>query len=420
MTDKITGGEPVKKIVQLTDAQMDQVKSLIDAGVGQPGPMSDRAAKAVMSIRGDGLTRGQRYQARLEAHGRALTSNDPYVSEERAKANAAYLRTIRNESPSPGDVHTDAATGELSTQYGNDEFIGEELLPAVLVGKQTNLYPTYGKSDRLQLPADDRIAEMGETVEVVESRSTSTYACVDRGFKNGLAANTVANQDAPLDEMFDLTAGLLDRRGLARERRIATVVTTAGNYPAANKVTLAGADQWNAAGGGDPIGAMQTADAALWRGIAPAVTRAFCSLDIYNVLSRHEDFLGLFQYSGTAVGLATPQMISGFLGWENLLVGRARYDSAVEGDTDVYARVWGDYFGVLRVAMRQTVRSATFGLTFRWTMPGVVGANQGIVTQQWFDANKGLGGAHFAKVGESEDHAIQADDAGYLISDCLA
>lgn len=417
----ISGGQTVKKIVQATDADMEAIALLRDAGVGQPGPMSERAATAVLSLRTRGLvTAGQRYREHCAMIRSAMTSTNPAVRREWEAANAAYLRRIRNESPGAAAVHSDTAMANMSTQYANDEFIGERLMPPVLTDKKSNTYFTYGKSDRLQIPANDLVSETGETPEVVESRSTGSYACQDRGFKNGIAANAVANQDAPLNELFDLTQGLLDRRGLARERRIATVLTTAGNYPTGNKTTLAGANQWNAPGSGNPVGDMQTADAALWRGVAPAVTRAFCSLDIYNVLARHEDIVGLFQYSGTAVGLATPTMIAAFLGWDDLLVGRARYATSVEGDTDAYGRVWGDYFGVLRVALAQTLRSATFGMTMRWTMPGVQGVAGGILTQQWFDPTKGLGGTHFAKVGESEAHEIQASDCGYLISDCLA
>ena len=174
MADKITGGEPVKKTYQVSEAEMKQVQTLLNAGVGQAGPMSAAAERAVSSLRGDGMTPGQRYQARVQTFADALNSNDPYIVEQRAASNAAFLRTIRNESPGPSDVHTDAATSELSTQYANDEFIGEMLMPPVLVPKKTNEFFTYGKSDRLQQPADDRIADQGPTPEVVETRSTGS------------------------------------------------------------------------------------------------------------------------------------------------------------------------------------------------------------------------------------------------------
>ena len=423
MSEHITGGDTFikgNKVVGVSDADMENAQRLIKAGVGQPGPMSDSAMRAVLKLQAQGDNRPKNYNNLLRVMSDAYKSNDPNVVAEVQAANAAFTGRVMNASPGAASVHTDSALANMSTQYANEEFIGDLLMPPVLVSKKSDVYYTYGKRDRLAQPATDLIAEDGEAADVVESRSTGSYACVDRGFKRGVAANAIANQDAPLDEMFDLTASLLDHRGLARERRIATVLQTNTNFAATNRTTLVGADQWNAAGGGDPIGAMQTADAALWRGLSPAQTIAFTSLANYNVLARHEDFLGLFQYSGTPIGLATPDLIAGFLGWDRLLVGRGWYDSTPIAAAATYTRIWGDFFGVLRVANRQTVRSATFGMTMRWTMPGVQGANGGILTQQWFDPTKGLGGTYFAKVGESEAHEVQSDTSGYLISDCLA
>jgi len=419
----ITGGDTFingNKVVGVSDAEMAKVQILIKAGVGLPGPMSDSAMRAVLALQGAGNDRPKRYNNLLRVMGDAYKSDDPNVVAEVQAANAAFVGRVMNASPGVASVHTDSALANMSTQYANEEFIGELLMPPVQVSKKSDIYYTYGKRDRLTQPVSDLIAEDGEAADVVESRSTGSYACVDRGLKRGVAANAVANQDAPLDEMFDLTASLLDHRGLARERRIATVVTTATNYVAANRATLAGVDQWNAAGGGDPIGVMQTADAALWRGIAPAQSIAATSLSVYNVLSRHEDFLGLFQYGGEKTGLATPDMIAKYLGWDRLLIGRGWYDSTPIAAAATYARIWGNYFVLLRVANRQTVRSATFGMTIRWTMPGVQGANGGIVTQQWFDPTKGLGGTYFAKVGESECHEVQSNDCGYHVTSPIA
>ena len=421
MTDHISGGEPVKKIISLTDADMDEIRALENVGFGRPGPAPDGGFNAIRSLRRKhGQTRGQRYLEWREMAIDAMRSHHPEARRRWHQANEAFLTTVTRGSPSVAQIHTDSALSDLTTQYANDEYIGDQLMPPVPVPLKSAVYYTYTKRDRFAQPNNDVIAADGEAPEIVESRGTGSYACQDRGYKNSIAANTVAAADAPLDELFDLTEALVEHRALARERRIATVLTSAGNYDAANIVTLAGANQWNAAGGGNPIANLQTADAALWRGSAVAQTKAFSSLDIFHVLSRHDDILGLFQYSGTAVGLATPTMIAKFLGWDDYLVGRARRDTAVEGDAVNYARIWGDFFGVLRVAQRQTLRSATFGFTARWTMPGVAGANQGILSQQWFDQTKGLGGSYFAKVGESEAHEVQANDTGYLISDVLA
>lgn len=422
MPERITGGEPVKKIIQLTEADMRDVQALRKAGFGQGDPRAPAPAggyDAIIGLRRRGRSKGEAYAAWIQSTRDLMVSTDPRISAAHKRASQGFKKGCK-AALSAGDLHNNSTIANMSLQYANDEYIGEQLMPAVLTAKKSDTYFTYGKADRMQTVVDDVIADDGETPDVSESRSTASYATQDRGNKNHISANAIANQDAPLNELFDLSEGVTELRHLAREQRIRTVLTTAGNYPTANKETLSGADQWNASEGGNPIKKFQDGIAALYRGIAPAKTKFFSGLDIFHVLSRHADIVGLFLYNGSSPGLATPDMIARLVGADEYLVGSAREVTSVEGDTDAYGRIWGDYFGILRVANHQTVRSATFGMTMRWTMPGVPGANQGILTQQWFDATKGLGGTYFTKVGESEAHIIQASDTGFLYSDCLA
>ena len=418
MSDKITGGEPVKKIVQCTDADMEAIQSLRNAGFGhnRAAPAPAGGFEALVDLRRSNLSKAKRYENWANATKDLMASGDPVVAEKFRQANAGLL-AIKNAGPTASSIHTNAVLTNLSTQYANEEFIGEQLMPPIVVGKKSDVFMTYTKRDRLALPTDDLISENGQVQEIDDTRSTDSYACADRGYKNFIAANAVANQDAPLNEMFDLTEALVEARHLRRELRIMTVVSTATNYTATtNRSTVAAANRWNGATGGNPISDLKVANASLWRGRAPAQTKAVSSLDVYDVLSMHPAILGLFQYNGSSPGLATPQMLARFLGWDDYLVGQARYDTATEGDAVSYGRVWPDFFAVLRVANRQALRSATFGMTLRWSMAGVPGASAGILSQQWFDSTKGLGGTYYAKVGESEAHKVQSADCGHHIT----
>ena len=413
MSANITGGEPVKPVIQLTDSDMEQIRALEGAGFG-----AGRGTLEALNR----VTRGPRSQKRFEA---ARDAADQLANAmPGTRAHAAWQRNVAKFSNSltSKDVHHDSAISSLSVQYANEEFIGEALMPAVLTPKRSDTFYTYNKRDRLAAPEDDsdRVADDGDISEIKDGRGEDSYSCVVRAKKNRIGATAVANQDAALNELMDLTESLMEQRALAREKRIATVMTTAGNYATANKTTLAGSAQWNDASGGDPIGIIQTAKAALWTGRGPGQTKAFSGLEVYNVLAQHPDILGLFLYGGSPIGLATPALIGKFFGLDDYLVGAARNDTANSGQAASYSRIWGDFFGVCRVMNRASLRNVAFGATMRWTMPGVRGANQGIVTGQWFEDNKGLGGTYFAKAGEAEHHKVVANDAGYLVSDCLA
>lgn len=414
MSDEITvtGGETVKRIVQLSDADMQAIKSMVAAGCAEANADADRLSAALGRLSAGTETRATRYKRMIAAVRDMAESGDPRAKTAWQAANAPFVKAKMLTSAS---VHNDATIANMSVQYGNDEYIGEMCMPPLPVGKRSDIYYVYDKRSRLAGP-DDEMGDDDDAAEISDSRSTATYSCQMRGNQNRVGATVLANQDAPLNELIDLSEALFDIRALKREVRIAGVVTTNTNYVAANRMTIAAADRWNSAGGGNPIKDLQDADALLWTGRGPSEKCACTSLAVYQVLSRHPDILGLFQYNGSSPGLATPDMIARFLGWQRLLVGRARRDTANEAASANYSRIWSDSFQLLRVATRASIRNASFGYTFRWTMSGVPGSAGGIVTQQWYDPTKGLGGTYFAKVGEAEDHKVVANECGVHIT----
>lgn len=411
MALSISGGAPADpRVKPVTDADMAAIRALESAG-------PEGQYRALVGLRRNGrMTAGQRYEAMMANLREA--KHDPRL----APAWAAKNQRFQNALLGSNTVHTNAALANLSIQYANDDFIGLELCPVIEATKKSDTFYTYNKRDRFQPPPTntDRVGDYGDASEVEEGRGTDTYVCEPRATKKKIAASTIANQDAPLDEMMDLGEQVAEVRALAREIRIAAVITTAGNYATANKTTLAGADQWNSGGGGNPIKNMQTADAALWRGRGPADTVAFSDLNTYQVLSRHPDILGLFIYGGASPGLATPDMIARLIGWDRYLVGRARYDSAVEGDAVSYARIWGNFFGVVRVMRRPSIRNVAFAVTMRWLAAGMPNCTRGITSKAWFKPEQGFGGTYWYEQGEAEHHKALSDDTGYLITTPVA
>lgn len=308
----------------------------------------------------------------------------------------------------PGSVHSNTFLSNVSLQYANDEFIGERLMPVVPVTKRSDSWPTYPKRERLAGP-DDLMGERSEANELNETRGSDNYSVSDYALKNFVAGTTIENQDGAFNEMADLTEALLDVLALKREKRIATVLTTAANF-SGNTVTLAGADQWNSAGGGDPIKQMQDAHAACWHGRGPGDFWGYASLDVWNVIARHAATRDLFKY--VTSGLVTPTMVAAEVGLAGILIGAAREDTANSGQTAAYSRIWGKHFGIVRVARRPTLRNAAFGYTVRLAGDPV--------TNQWYDPAKGKAGGYYSQVGFSEQHKVAAGDTGYFIKDCIA
>jgi len=331
--------------------------------------------------------------------------------EDRRKVESVQKRFVEARLLTPGQLFTSATMSNVSVQYKNDEYIGDVLVPIVDVAKVAGTYFKYGKGDRMTFH-DDRIGSKGTPNEVSESRTTDTYSCTPRALTNFIGSESLRQQDAPLDEMMDLTESIVDNLMLNKEMRKATLLTTSGNYDAANVVTLSGSSQWNSATGGDPVAAILTAGTSLWMGNAPSDIYGWCGIEVYNVLRSHPAVLDLFKYGGQSVGLATEDMIAKFFGWKGLVVGKARRQTANEGQTPSYSRIWGKNMGVVRVARKPGIRAASFAYDFR-----VTGDPK---TDLWFRPELGMSGGYQARVGFNEGLEVVANDTGYLIAAAIS
>jgi hypothetical protein len=341
-------------------------------------------------------TPAQKYKDFMAAYDDMKDSGDPRVRRAFEQANLE-LKAVQ-----PGTVHQNATLSNLSVQYANEEYIGTQLLPVISVAKASDTYYVYPQGERMQYP-DDAMGTRGRATEIAETRNTATYTCLPYGLSNFVSQDTLNNQDAPLDEMVDLVAAINEGMAYNREQRIATVMTTGANFGTTSAV--AAADRWDTTDGGTVIADMQTAMATLWMGRGPSTIKAFSSLDVLNALARNPQILDLFKYNGSSPGLATPDMIARFFGIDSYLIGKARSNTATEGVADVFARVWGDVFGVVRVATRASIRNASFGYTFRQGTPS---------TMVEYDQMAGHKGGHTAQVTVKETHNVVAAATGYL------
>jgi hypothetical protein len=328
-----------------------------------------------------------------------LRSNDP---ADVAKVKAANEALLRCKGVS-GTTHNDSTLANLSQQYKNEEFIGVQLMPVASVVKMSGKWPIYGQRDRLSGP-DDALGKRSTPNEINETRTMGSYSCDGYGLIDFVDSLTLKNEDAPLNDLVDLVQGVNDVLDLKEEIRIASFMTTSTNYTTTTgTVAVAAASRWNVATS-DPVANIVDARDALWSGMGATRKVAFCGAEVWSVLRRHPKILDLFKAQTS--GLASRQQVAQYFDLDDLLVGRARKDTANEGQTASYSRVWGKQFGIVAVANNPTPRTAAFGLTLRF---------QGQrTTTQWFDDKPGTDGGWYAKVAMNEVHVGIAKDAGFL------
>lgn len=336
-----------------------------------------------------------------ERFARAAREHFRENAEARKRACEAIL-SMRHAGVGPASVHSNTILSNMSRQYKNDEYIGTELMAVVPVSKLSDSFAVYPMRERIGYP-DDALGARSRAAQITSSRETDNYSCKAYGYEDFVSKETVENQDAAFDEMMDLTEGVAEGVAFRREKRIATVLTTVGNF--GNSRTLTGSDRWDSSGGGNPVKDIQDMRALCWQGRGPGGFKGYCDIDTWNVLARHPMIRGLFQYQ--TAGLASPDQLARYFGLDTILVGAAREDTANSGASAVEARIWGKCFGIVRVARRPTLRNAVFGFTAQF--------NGDPVTTEWYDPAAGAEGGYFAKVATREDHKVQSPDTGALI-----
>lgn len=323
---------------------------------------------------------------------------NPANAAEVARANAA----LRAKALTPGISHNDATISNMSVQYRNEDYIGLRLMPVIPSANKSGKFFTYDKRSQLAYP-DDALGVRGSPNEITQARGTDSYTTVGYGYKDFVDNSELQNADAPLDDLADATAALMEALAFREELRIASILTTSANY-SGNTTALGSTVRWDDVGS-NPVGDIQAARNALWTGRGPGKVVAFTSLAVWTAMQSHAQLQALFQY--TKDGLLKPEQWANYFGIDELLIGAARKDTANEGQTASYSRIWGDVFGLVRVATTPSIRNASFGFTFRFGS---------IDTAQVFDPMIGTKGGYWAKASVDETHKIVAPETSYLIT----
>lgn len=301
----------------------------------------------------------------------------------------------------------------LSIQYGNDVAIGLNLAPVVPVETIAGNFASYDQAARMSDSDDDEGGGDVQEHDDGERDLDNAWKCVERSRRNVLPLRTMRNQQAPFDEMLDTLDALKMRSSLMREIRHAAAFQTSGNYGASQ--TPSATDKWDSTGGGDPKGVITTAKSSLWAGNGATKCVGFCGKDVWDVLKSHPALLDVTKY--TAKGYLSLQAFAELMELDEFYVGSMRKKTSKKGQTAVYARVWGNYFGVINVPKSSRLRNVTFGATFRF------GAEETNVefTRGTVGAKSYPSGAYVATNVHNEDYqAGIAPDAGYLVINPLA
>jgi hypothetical protein len=264
------------------------------------------------------------------------------------------------QSIGPEQVHVDQVLQNISIKYSNPEYIAERIFPIVPVGKLSDKYYVYNMPewfrDEAGLRAPGAVGRYGQW-----GTGTATYACQEYNFSALLPDEVRENSDAGLDPEATSVEYATDKVLLNMERRVATLVQTAGNWGTSGAPTY----QWSDYDNSDPASDVKTKRQAVRSLTGRKPNTMVISDPVFEALKIHPLIV-------ERLPVNVPQFVDeNFLARvfevQRLLVGQAIYTATVENQagTATYTDVWSDNVWLGYVAPRPELRMPSAGYVFQ-------------------------------------------------------
>lgn len=311
------------------------------------------------------------------------------------------------------DVHMDVPLSNIAVEaFSTGNYVGAQLFPTVDVRKQSDRYYTIDKNSWLRVPTSTFRAPKTAPGRVEFQISSDSYYADNHALASENAKEAIANADDPIQLRARTTRFVVDMLMRGKELRIAQLVTSITNI--GSGVLLTGANRWSNYISSDPVADVTTGHAFIRQNTGLRANTALMDADTYNIVRRHPVLLDMYKY--TQGGLVNDAELKSVFNVERLIVSDAIRNAAVENATASLVNIWGNNLLLCHVAAaQQGMRTATFGLGFRWLNPELP-APWGVRVYDDADPGKKI---EIVEVGYFEDEKVVAPQLAYLVGTTL-
>jgi len=284
--------------------------------------------------------------------------------------------------------------------------IADRVLPRATVMSKNFKYNLYNTVEAFTVP-DTRVGRKSAPNVVEFTGTQANGSCQDYGLddlvpNDDVKAATRENLPNPVNRAMEGTTRLVQ---LGREQRVANLVFSAASY--SNKTALVGAAQFSDPAS-DPIGIISAGlDACLVR----PNTMVF-GQGAWTAFRKHPAVVKAVHGNAGDAGLASTRQVAELFEVDEVIVGRARINTAARGKAASYSQAWGKHIALLFIdSAPQAEGEPTFGFTAEYGAK-VAGTRP--------NSTAGLRGGIDVRSGETVGEVISAPDAGYFIENAAA
>lgn len=296
----------------------------------------------------------------------------------------------------------------ISLAYRNSDYIADKVLPRVTVTQKAFQYRKYSEKAFLTVP-ETEVGRTGMPNKMTIQSKLETESLVSHSLEAEVPQEDIEEiqaSGADEDPVQDNTLLVTDGLALAREERCAKLLSDTSKY-GKNFLTLSGTDQ---------LTDKSSSVIDLWKDIKKSMlmppTHAVLSDTYALYLQTHPEFVGMFKSdNANNKGMVPLDFIAQQLGLKEIFVGRAKVNSANEGQEPIIKDVWGrDLLFIHLNPLAKPKLGMTFGFTAQKGQREI---------KTFYDGRPGSHGVNYIKAAENLKELIMAPSCGFLVKNAF-
>lgn len=291
--------------------------------------------------------------------------------------------------PSPGDVHVDRMLTNMSVAFlqKQEHFVADKVFPVVEVDKQSDLYPTWDRSD-FQRDEAMEVGPAGEAPVGASRLSTTAYRCRVFKWAKMLDEQNARQADEPLQLDKTFTQQVMQKLLIRRERQFVSAVFTTGVWTGSTTGgDITPAVKWDVYATSTPVADIEAQIFNLMKfGLDPMDMTLTLPPPVFRVLKNHPDFLD--RYENVMPAIMNEQLMAAVLGIGRVVVPKAAYVTSKEAAaTTTQDFAWASDNALLTFAPKAPgLNTPSAGYLFGWNLFGTQAAFRML---RWWRQEKG-------------------------------
>jgi hypothetical protein len=306
-------------------------------------------------------------------------------------------------TPTLQDIRVDTILSNVSVAYKNEEYIAEKVLPVIQVATATGKYYIYDKSSFKKERSERGMGSVTNEVGYNLSQSAA-YVIKEHALMEIVPDELIDQSPAPLNPEMDATENVTEKLMVEKEYDLATWMKDTNNIT--NYRTFGSEEKWSVVATATPLTAVMAAKVTLQALIFKTPNTLLLGQQVYDQLVLCTTVIDRIKYA--QLGVVTTELLARLFGVDQVLIGKAGYETATEGQTSSLSYIWGKYAWLLYVTPRPGIKQVSFGYHFQ-DKPRVV--------DKWYDKpRKGT----FVRVTDRYVREIVDANCAYMFSSVVA